>query len=90
MTFHRVSFLELFQGKDQKFRIMLIRKWALEIRKCKLVFKNKLKNELTGKELVQTSDSQASCGVNGNSFFSANVRAILQVAVLSLLLSLEV
>ena len=59
MTFNGVGFLELFQGKNQEFCVMLIRKWALEIQNCKLVFKNKLKFELTGKELVQTSDSQA-------------------------------
>ena len=60
MTFDGVGFLELFQGKDQELRVMLIRKWASEVQNCKLVFNDKFKIEHTGKELAQTSDSQAS------------------------------
>ena len=59
MTFDRVGFLELLQGKDQELRVMLIRQWALKVQTVSWSSR-KIENELTGKELVQTFDSQAS------------------------------
>jgi hypothetical protein len=92
MTFNGVGFLKLLQGKYQELCVMLIRKWASKIQTVSQSSRInwKLNIQERNRRKLPTLKPVNSCSVNGNSFFSANVRAILQVTVLPLLLSFEI